>query len=64
VLRGTGEFYWDRGELPDAGGGVPVDAQAYKANGWTIAPEGLRTRISYDRTKHGMFINAVEVRGF
>ncbi|WP_231740385.1 hypothetical protein [Mycobacterium sp. GA-1999] len=66
VVRGTGEFYWDRGLIAD-----PVDApvsvdggQAYQVNGWTVQPEGLRTRITYDSTGHGIFINAVEIRGF
>ncbi|MCV7279799.1 hypothetical protein H7J88_09060 [Mycolicibacterium flavescens] len=68
VIRGTGEFNWDRGLLPDAAqlptAPVSVDTGAYKVNGWTIEPDGLRTRITYDSTGHGLFVNAVEVRGY
>ncbi|SEH87574.1 Ca-activated chloride channel family protein [Mycolicibacterium rutilum] len=68
VVRGTGEFFWDRGLLPDPAqlptAPVSVDGGAYKINGWTIEPEGLRTRVTYDATGHGMFVNAVEIRGY
>lgn len=66
VVRGTGEFYWDRGLIADpVAAPVSVDGgQAYQVNGWTVQPEGLRTRITYDSTGHGIFINAVEIRGF
>ena len=66
VARGTGEFYWDRGLLADpVSTPVSVDGgQTYKVNGWTVQPEGLRTRITNDSSRHGIFINATEVRGF
>lgn len=65
VVRGTGEFYWDRGLIADpAAPPVSVDGQTYQVNGWTVQPEDLRTRITYDSTGHGFFINAAEIRGF
>lgn len=68
VARGTGEFNWERGLLPDAAAlptaPVSVDGGAYQVNGWTFTPEGLRTRVAYDATGHGIFVNAFEVRGF
>lgn len=66
VVRGTGEFYWDRGLLADpVPAPVSVDgSQAYRVNGWTVQPEGLRTRITNDSTRHGIFIKAEVVRGF
>ncbi|RAV14677.1 hypothetical protein DQP55_08335 [Mycolicibacterium sp. GF69] len=65
VVRGTGEFYWDRGLIAEpTATPVSVDGGAFQANGWTVEPEGLRTRITYDRTGHGFFINAAEIRGF
>ncbi|MDQ2638255.1 MAG: hypothetical protein M3Y83_15410 [Actinomycetota bacterium] len=65
VTLGTGEFYWDRGALPDpASPPVPVDGGAYKVNGWTVQPERLRTRLTYDASGHGIFINPAEIRSF
>jgi len=68
VVRGTGEFYRDRGLLPDPAqlpaAPVSVDSGTYRVNGWTIQPQGLRTQISYDATGHGMFINQYDTRGF
>lgn len=65
VVRVTGEFYWDRGLIAEpTATPVSVDGGAFQANGWTVEPEGLRTRITNDRTGHGIFINAFEIRGF
>ncbi|MGV0716437.1 hypothetical protein ABQE93_13635 [Mycolicibacterium sp. XJ662] len=65
VTRGTGEFYWDRGDLPEpASPPVPVDGGEYQVNGWTVQPEGLRTKITYVPTGHGIYVNAGNIRKF
>lgn len=69
VVRGTGELYWDKGAVPApneaTSGSVVVDAgQTYRVNGWTVQNEGLRTRFTYDATKHGILINGEDVRQF
>lgn len=66
VVRGTGEFYWDRGLIAEpTTPPVAVDSGTYRANGWTVQPEqGYRTRITNDASRHGFFINAASVRGF
>ncbi|MFC3775655.1 hypothetical protein [Mycolicibacterium holsaticum] len=65
VVLGTGQFYWDRGALPDpASAPVSVDGGAYKVNGWTVQPEGLRTRLTYDASGHGIFVTPADIRGF
>ncbi|KUI16457.1 hypothetical protein AU191_00640 [Mycolicibacterium acapulense] len=69
VVRGTGQMYWERGVVPAAnetpGGDIVVDAgQTYHVDGWTIQDEDLRTRITYDVTGHGLFVNAGDVRQF
>ncbi|MGV0852914.1 hypothetical protein [Mycolicibacterium phlei] len=66
VVHGGGQYYWERGLLPDPAqlptAPVSVDSGTYRVNGWTIQPEGLRTRITYDATGHGMLINQFETR--
>ncbi|WP_326547380.1 hypothetical protein QGN32_04110 [Mycolicibacterium sp. ND9-15] len=65
VVRGAGPFVWERGTIAEpVAAPVSVDSQTFKANGWTVEPQGMRTRISYDRTGHGFFINAFDIRGF
>ena len=66
VMRGTGQFNWDKGAIALPGGqGIAVDSgQTYQVNGWTIQPDPQRTRFTYDATGHGMLINAVDARSF
>ena len=69
VMLGSGEFYFERGDVPgpaeDPGHVASVAAgQTLQVNGWTITGEGFRTRISNDASGHGMFINVTEVRQF
>lgn len=65
VVRGTGEFYWDRGVIAEPSTPpVAVDSGTYRINGWSVEPEGLRTRITNDASRHGFFINDATVRGF
>ena len=69
VMLGSGEFYFERGDVPgtaeDSGQAASVAAgQTLHLNGWTITGEGYRTRIFNDASRHGLFINAVEVRQF
>ncbi|OBB35725.1 hypothetical protein [Mycobacterium sp. 852002-51961_SCH5331710] len=65
VVRGTGEFYWDRGLIAEpATAPVAVDSGSFRSNGWTVEAEGLRTRITNDASRHGFFVNDATVRGF
>lgn len=69
VLRGTGQFYWDGGNLRDmspvTGDGPSIGSgQTYRANGWTVTGEGPRTRITNDASQHGLLIYAESVRSF
>lgn len=67
IVRGPGEFYWDRGTLtpsPAAGGLSVAEGQTYNIDGWTITGEGFRTRITNDFSKHGILINEGFVRQF
>ncbi len=66
VERGTGEFNWDKGSIagPGTTGMVLSSGQTYHIDGWTIQPDDLRVRFTYDNSRHGMLINAVYARGF
>lgn len=69
VLRGTGEFRWQKGDISGSGEGTDQDivlspGQSYHGNGWTIQAEDLRTRFTYDATGHGMFVSVAYVRQF
>ncbi|WP_231976768.1 hypothetical protein [Mycobacterium sp. E740] len=65
VVRGAGPFVWERGTIAEpATAPVSVDSDAFKSNGWTVEPQGMRTRISYDSTGHGFFITPADIRGF
>ena len=65
IFRSTGEFRWDKGDI-----GAPVGAtetvvspgQTYHINGWTIQPEDLRTRFTYDATGHAIYVNVSDAR--
>jgi hypothetical protein len=67
IVRGTGEFYWDRGTITasDAAGGLTLnDGQTQNLNGWTIRSEGFRTLFTYDATRHGANVTQAQVRQF
>ena len=66
VMRGTGEFRWDKGDISGPGGqDITVNSgQTVHINGWTIQGEELRTRFTYDATGHGMLLSAADTRGF
>lgn len=65
VVQGTGQFYWDRGDLPEpVSAPVTVDGGEYQVNGWAVQPEGLRTKLTYLPTGHGIYINAGNIRKF
>jgi nitrate reductase NapE component len=56
VVRGTGQFTWELGNIA---GPPPVNlvaGQTYHFNGWTIKAGETRSDITYDATSHGMFI--------
>ncbi|MGV0785697.1 hypothetical protein ABQF33_02095 [Mycolicibacterium sp. XJ2] len=65
VVRGTGEFYWDRGLIAEpATPPVAVDSGTFRTNGWTVEAAGFRTRITNDASRHGVFVNEATVRQF
>jgi hypothetical protein len=67
VIRGTGEFYWARGNITgsDAAGDLTVnDGQTQKLDGWTIHSDGFRTLFTNDATKHGANVTQAQVRQF
>ena len=67
IVRGTGEMFWDRGVVTGSGsaGGMSIaEGQTYNVDGWTIAAEGFRTRITNDVSKHGILLNEGYVRQF
>lgn len=69
VMRGTGQFYWDGGNVrevtPVPDGGVAVGSTGtFSANGWTVRGEGPRTRIMNDASEHGLLIYPEAVRTF
>ncbi|MCT7659145.1 hypothetical protein [Mycobacterium deserti] len=70
VVRAGGEFYWDGGNVRSIAGRSiePIGqdivlgvGQTYKANGWTFEVQENRTRISNDKSGHGMFVAVGEV---
>lgn len=56
VIRGGGQFQW---ELGSVAGGQPLvlaPGQTYKANGWTVESDNLRSTYTNDVSGHGMWI--------
>ncbi|MGE0220731.1 hypothetical protein [Mycolicibacterium sp.] len=66
VVQATGEVYFVDGSVPgrDSDDVVLGVGQTYRANGWTVETEELRTLITYDIGGHGMRVNPVEVAAF
>jgi hypothetical protein len=69
VMRGSGEFVWDKGSISGSGEATDQDinvndGQTYHINRWTIQPDEHRTRFTFDSTGHGMFVSFADVRTF
>jgi hypothetical protein len=69
VVRGTGAFNWDIGNIPGSSEAMAKDivlnyGQAYHINGWTIVPNNDGTRFTNDATGHGMFVSIQDVHSF
>ena len=69
VVRGTGAFDWDIGNIPGSREATAKDivlnyGQNYTVNGWTIWPTSDGTRFTNDRTGHGMFVSVENVSSF
>ena len=69
VVRGTGAFNWDIGNIPGSREATAKDimlnyGQTYHINGWTIWPTGDGTRFTNDSTGHGMFVSVENVSSF
>jgi hypothetical protein len=70
VVRGTGAFNWDIGNIPGSPQAEAKDivlknyGQTYHINGWTIFPSSDGTRFVNDRTGHGMFVSIENVYSF
>ena len=69
VVRGTGAFNWDDGNIPGTPQAEAQDillnyGQTYHINGWTILPSADGTRFTNDGTGHGMFVSIENVYSF
>lgn len=69
VIRGSGAFNWDTGNIAGSGAAMANDillnyGQSYKVNGWTILPSEDGTRFTNDGTGHGMFVSIDNVSAF
>jgi hypothetical protein len=69
VVRDTGAFNWDYGNLPGTPAAVASDivlkyGQTYHISGWTILSSSDGTRFTNDATGHGMFVSVENVYSF
>jgi hypothetical protein len=69
VVRGTGEFNWDYGNIGGSSEALASDtvltySQTYHINSWTILPSFDGTRFANDRNGHGMFVSIDNVSSF
>jgi hypothetical protein len=69
VVRGTGAFNWDDGNIPGNAQAEAQDillnyGQTYHINGWTVLPNSDGTRFTNDATGHGMFVSVENVYSF
>lgn len=66
VVKGTGEAWFEAGSVPNSAAGDVVlgVGQTYTASGWTVTTQPHRTVITNDASRHGLFVNTVDVRQF
>jgi hypothetical protein len=69
VVKGTGAFNWDAGNIGGSAEALADDivlnyGQTYHINGWTILPSFDGTRFVNDRTGHGMSVSIDNVQSF
>jgi hypothetical protein len=69
VVRGTGAFNWDVGNIGGSTEALASDVilnygQTYRINGWTILPSFDGTRFANDASGHGMFLSIDDVHSF
>ncbi|MDZ4236379.1 MAG: hypothetical protein U1C73_22090 [Dietzia sp.] len=62
AVRATGEMFFAAGTIPgpESADVVLGTGQTYRANGWTVTTQDLRTLVTYDIGGHGMRVNPVE----
>ena len=69
VVRGTGAFNWDIGNIPGSSEATAKDVtlnygQTYHINGWTVLPSSDGTRFTNEATGHGMFVSVENISSF
>jgi hypothetical protein len=69
VVRATGAFNWDDGNIPGNATALARDVvmnygQTYRMNGWTVLPSSDGTSFTNDGTGHGMFVSVDNVNSF
>jgi hypothetical protein len=62
VVKGTGAFNWDAGNIGGSPEALASDivlsyGRIYSINGWTVLPSFDGTRFTNDGTGHGMFVS-------
>jgi hypothetical protein len=69
VIKGTGAFNWDAGNIGGSTEALASDivlnyGQPYHINNWTIVPSFDGTRFANDASGHGMFLSIDDVHSF
>lgn len=69
IVRATGEFSWDVGNIPGDRDTIANDlvlsyGQTYNLKGWIVEPSSSGTRFTYTDTGHGMFVSVENVDPF
>jgi hypothetical protein len=65
VKLGGGEFYYTQGDVAALGAETVVsDGQTVNLYGWTIQGQGIRTKLIYDASGHGIYINQADINQF
>jgi hypothetical protein len=62
-LTADGHMQWIVGNLGDIPV-VTIDYRTYEAEGWTIVATEQGTRLTNDRTQHGMFVSIEKVETY
>lgn len=69
VVRASGAFNWDTGNIGGASGTISRDivleyGKTYHVNGWIINPDSHGTKFTHSTTGHGMFVSVENVKPF
>ncbi|BBX17734.1 hypothetical protein CRI77_10410 [Mycolicibacterium duvalii] len=69
VVRGSGAFNWDIGNIGGSAEALASDivleyGKTYRVNGWTINPSFNGTRFTHTASGRGMFVSVDNVYSF